>query len=96
MIDLAISMDADQNGTSIIETNKGRTLKAARWPQDSDFQLVAYAPSGRVCKVVGTESLAKDIACALAALKQAGVIEGRKPDWLCRLESCARGASEHR
>jgi hypothetical protein len=91
MIDLAISIDADQSGATVIETNHGRRFKAPRWPQDCEFQLVAFDPSALSCNVVQTESLAVDIAIALTALRQAGVVEGRKPDWFRRLERCSQG-----
>jgi hypothetical protein len=93
MLDLAIPMDTTANGITIIETNRGGPLKAPRWPQDCEFQLVAFNPTGKICEIVWTEQLAEDIGKALAALDNTGVMEGRKPDWYRRLVSCARGAS---
>ena len=43
MLDLAISVNTDSRRTTIIETNRGVKLKAPAWPQDCDFQLVAFA-----------------------------------------------------
>ncbi|MFZ2642869.1 MAG: hypothetical protein WA117_17880 [Verrucomicrobiia bacterium] len=92
MLDLAISTDTDRNGIAVIETNRGERLKAPRWPQDCDFQLVAFNPAAKSCDVVWTEALANDIGKALKALAHAGVLKGRKPDWYHRLMRCANGA----
>jgi hypothetical protein len=93
MLDLAISIDTDEKGTTIIETNHGIELKASRWPQDSDFQLVAFNPSQESCEVICAEELSDDIGKALKALTDAGVLEGRKPDWYRRLNRYAMGAA---
>lgn len=93
MLDLAIPIDTDANGITVIETNRGEPLKAPRWPQDCEFQLVAFSPTGKTCEIIWTEELADDIAKALAALDSAGVFDSRKPDWHRRLTRCARGAS---
>lgn len=92
MLDLAISTNTDTRGTSVIETNRGAELKAPGWPQDCDFQLVAFSPSGKTCKVIWTQQLAQDIATALAALGDAGALRGKKPDWYRRLAHYASGA----
>jgi hypothetical protein len=92
MLDLAISMDTDRSGTTVIETNRGERLKALGWPQDCDFQLVAFDPTVRSCTVVWTEELAKDIGKALKALDEVGAPTGRKPDWYRHLLLCAKGA----
>ena len=89
MLDLAISIDTDARGTTIVETNHGAALKAARWPQDCDFQLVAFSPSDKTCEVVWTAQLAKDIGKALTTLDNARAMKGRKPDWYHRLISYA-------
>jgi hypothetical protein len=89
MIDLAISVDTDARGTTVIETNRGSKLKAPRWPQDCETQLVAFNPSGKTCKVIWTEQLADDIGRAIRSLHDAGVLKGRKPDWYRRLAHCA-------
>ena len=93
MLDLAISTNTDSRGTTIVETNQGVKLKAPAWPQDCDFQLVAFSPSGKHCKVIWTEDLAEDINRALVALDRTAAFKGPKPDWYRRLKQCARGAS---
>ncbi len=85
MLDLAISMDTDSRNTTIIETNHGVELGAPEWPQDCDFQLVAFDASGDSCEVVSAEGLAEDIGKALMALDRAAAFKRRKPDWYRRL-----------
>ena len=85
MLDLAISIDTDSTNTTIIETNHGVELKAPDWPQDCDFQLVAFDPLGETCEVVSAECLAEDIGEALEALGSTS-FNGGKPDWYRRLE----------
>ncbi|MGO9246744.1 MAG: hypothetical protein ACLPT4_09405 [Verrucomicrobiia bacterium] len=92
MLDLAISVDTDSGRATVIETNRGVKLKAPRWPQDCDFQLVAFAPSGKNCEVIWTENLAEDIGRALMSLDRSAALKGRKPDWYLRLKRCAKGA----
>lgn len=92
MLDLAISTHTDSDKKTIIETNHGVKLKTSGWPQDCDFQLVAFGPSGRTCEVILSEYLAKDIWHALATLERAGALNGQKPEWYHRLERCAKGA----
>jgi hypothetical protein len=89
MLDLAISIDTYP---SVIETNHGVRLKAPEWPQDCDFQLVAFCPSSGSCEVVWTESLAEDIGKSLIMIDKAGAVKGRKPDWYRRLKRYASGA----
>jgi hypothetical protein len=93
MLDLAISIDKGARQTTIIETNHGVRLKAPGWPQDCDFQLVAFNPSGESCEVVSAEDLAGDIGKALMTLDRAAPFKGRKPDWYRRLERCATRGS---
>ena len=93
MLDLAISIDTDARGTTVIETNHGAQLKAPRWPQDCEFQLVAFNPSGKTCTVVWTEELADDIDHALKTIQETGVLKGTKPDWYRRLTQCAKATS---
>jgi hypothetical protein len=93
MLDLAIAIDTDTRGITMIETNRGPNLKSSRWPQDCDFQLVAFSPLGKTCDVVWTELLAEDISRALKTLTKSGVMNGLKPDWYRRLARCAQGAS---
>jgi len=90
MLDLAISIDTDPANTTIIETNCGVRLKAPDWPQDCDFQLVAYDPSGDSCGVVSAEGLADDIGEALLMLDRAVSPAGEKPDWYRRLKLYAK------
>jgi hypothetical protein len=73
MLDLAISINVDSTGTTVVETNHGARLKAPAWPADCDFQVVAFDPSDRRCEVVWTEQLARDISSALMALGRGGV-----------------------
>jgi hypothetical protein len=91
MLDLAISINTDKNGATVIETNRGVELKATRWPQDYDFQLVAFSPGGKTCRVIWTEQLSEDIRNALTALNQTGGIRGKKPDWYRRLSCYGSG-----
>ena len=92
MLDLAISTKTDSKRKTIIETNRGVKLRASGWPQDCDFQLVAFSPSGKNCEVIWTEHLAQDISNALMTLERAGAVKGRKPSWYHRLQRCAIGA----
>ena len=91
MLDIAISDDTDQRGRTLILTNQGRKMRTDRWPQDSDFQLVAFPPSAKACQVLWAEDLAADIATALKALDQVGALTGPKPAWYRRLARCASG-----
>jgi hypothetical protein len=90
MLDLAISIDTDPR---IIETNNGLELKAPDWPQDSDFQLVAFDPSKDSAEVVSPEDLAGDISEALMMLDRIAPFKRRKPDWYRRLKRCAAGGA---
>jgi hypothetical protein len=94
MIDLAISVDDNARGIAIVETNHGDQLAAPKWPQDSDFRLVAFSPSARECEVIAPRELARDIAFALQALKPAFGGARRKPAWYRRLRKCAAGAAD--
>lgn len=94
MFDLAISVDTDRNGTTIIETNHGVRLKAPDWSQDCEFQLVAFTPSSRTCQVISAEELADDIRKALAALENVGGREARTADWHRRLRRYVGGPGE--
>jgi len=91
MLALAIPIDTDRRGNTIIETNAGRELTARRWPQDCEFQLIAFRPSGNTCQVVWTEQLAEDIAHVLELVDTTGVCRGNKPDWYQRLDSYCTG-----
>jgi hypothetical protein len=91
MLALAIPIDTDRLGNTIIETNAGRELTARGWPQDCEFQLVAFRPAGKTCEVVWTEQLAEDIAKALELLDTTAVCPGAKPDWYQRLDNYCNG-----
>ena len=92
MIDLAISVDDDARGVTLVETNHGDRLAAPKWPQDSDFRLVAFSPSAKECDVIPPRELARDIALALAALQPTLSRARKKPEWYARLKKCASGA----
>ena len=77
----------------IIETNNGAELKAPGWPQDCDFQLVAFDPSEESCEVISAEGLAEDIGTALMTVDRSGALQGPKPDWYRRLERYATRGS---
>jgi hypothetical protein len=86
MLDLAISIGTDSRNITVIETNHGMRLRAPGWPQDCDFQLIAFNPLEKTCEVVWADGLAEDIGDALAALDTAVFFKDRKPDWYLRLE----------
>lgn len=90
MLDLAIAIGTNLRSTTIVETNHGSKLKTFDWPQDCEFQLVAFNPSGKSCEVVWAESLADDIGMALTMLNNTGVLKGRQPSWYRRLKQYAR------
>ena len=92
MIDLAISIDDDAIGTTIVETNQGKQMASPDWPQDSDFRLVSFRPSSKKCDVISPEQLAADNARALDALNKAAAFGAKKPEWYRRLNKCASGA----
>ena len=93
MLDLAISIDEDSRNVRVVETNHGTNLKAPGWPQDCEFQLVAFVPSGEACEVVSSACLAEDIRRALTSIDRTRALKGRKPDWYRRLELYAEGTS---
>lgn len=96
MLDLAIAIGADGDGTSLIETNNGEKLRAPRWPQDCEFQLVAFGPEAKTCSVVWTEELVDDIRHALSALDQTKSLKGKKPDWYSRLSLYSKAVASSR
>jgi hypothetical protein len=85
MIDLAISIGDDENGTTVIETNHGDHVASPNWPQDSDFRLVAFTPGAKKCDVIRPEILARDIALAVQVLKKVPETAREQPDWYRRL-----------
>ena len=90
MLDLAIFIDTDAKNTPIVETNNGVEMKAPDWPQDCDFQLIAFDPSRRSCEVVSAEGLAEDIGEALAEIDKHLPARGQEPEWYRRLKLYAR------
>jgi hypothetical protein len=80
MLDLAISVNTNEQNVPIVETNRGAILKAPEWPHDCDFQLVVVDPVTETCEVVSTEGLTEDIGKALRAIEKTGILRGRKPD----------------
>ena len=93
MLDLAIPMDEDRKGNTIVETNHGIQLVAPDWPGDSEFRLVTFSPKGRICEVVEADYLAEDIANALAAIDNVGNVNVRRTDWYLRLKRYSRGCA---
>jgi len=92
MLDLAIALDHNRKMITIAETNRGKSLRAPGWPQDSDLQLVAFDPNGNVCDVVTAAELAADISKLLRVVKSSRTLRGRRPAWLKRLEKYSSGA----
>jgi hypothetical protein len=92
MIDIAISIDEDSQGITVVETNHGDHLAAPSWPQDSDSRLVSFDPESEECDVVAPRELARDIALALQALETGFLEEKKLPEWYKRLKRCAAGA----
>jgi hypothetical protein len=68
MLELAISDDINSKAETIALTNCGRELRDPGWPQDSESQLIAYAPRAQRCHVVWVAQLSQDIAQPLEAL----------------------------
>jgi hypothetical protein len=91
MIDLAISIDEDARGVTVVETNRGDRFAVPKWPQDSDFRLVVFSSNGKDCEVVPPRELAHDIALAVDAANRSLKPGSRKPDWYRRLKKCAAG-----
>jgi hypothetical protein len=91
MLKLAIAIETDQTGATVVETNNGCMLRVTDWPQDCEFQLVAFSPRGRKGKLVSTDQLAEDIQRALSEMDTRGVNLREKPDWYRRLLQYASG-----
>ena len=85
MLDLAICITTDRAGVPMILTNHGKRMKCKRWPQDCEFQVVAFSSSARAADVIGTEHLLSDLRAALRALETAGELTKVKPAWYRRL-----------
>lgn len=86
MLNLAIAVDVDRDGNSVVETNAGDILIAPRWPQDSEFQIVSYSKRSRTACVVRHDTLSEDIGRALDLIERGGLLGHRKPDWFVRLK----------
>lgn len=93
MLSLGIPIDFDDAGNTIVDLNIGGELKAKDFPQDSEFQLLAFRPAGKTATVVWIHQLAEDIGQALASLEQSGFEKGRKPDWHRRLALYCSGVT---
>jgi hypothetical protein len=93
MLSLGIPIDFDDAGDTIVDLNIGGEVKAKDFPQDSEFQLLAFRPNKKRAKVVWIAKLAEDIAEALATVDQVGPKKGRRPDWYRRLSLYASGMS---
>jgi hypothetical protein len=91
MLKLAIPIETDRTGATVVETNDGCVLRVTDWPQDCEFQLVAFSPRGKKGKLVPTDQLADDIQRALSEMDRAGVTLREKPDWYRRLVQYASG-----
>jgi len=89
MLNLAIAVNVDRNGNSIIETNTGDTLVVPRWPQDCEFQIVSYSKGDRTARVVHYDTLSEDIGHALDVIERGGCLGRNKPDWFGRLQEAA-------
>lgn len=89
MLNLAIEVDVDQHGNSVIQTNTGDILMAPGWPRDCEFQIVSYRKQKRIARVVHYDTLSKDIDRALEMIKRARLIGRSKPKWFVRLQEAA-------
>jgi hypothetical protein len=93
MISFGIPVDFDDNGNTIVDLNIGREVKAQNFPQDSEFQLLAFRPGSTTATVVSIGELADDISDALDTLKREG-FKGRNVDWYRRLTMYCSGMKE--
>lgn len=93
MLSLGIPVDFDDSGNTTVDLNIGGELKAKDFPQDSEFQLLAFNPNARTGTVIWIKQLAEDIGEAMAMLNELGVPKGRKPEWYRRLTLCSSGAT---
>jgi hypothetical protein len=89
MLNLAIAVDIDRNGDSVIETNTGDILAAPSWPQDCEFQIVSYRKGSRTARIVYHDALSEDIGHALDVIARGGFLGRSKPDWFVRLQEAA-------
>lgn len=93
MLKLAISIESDRTGATVVETNNGCVLRVMDWPQDCEFQLVAFSPRSKKGILVCADQLAEDIQQALSEMDAAGVTLREKPDWYRRLVQYASGVT---
>ena len=93
MLSLGIPIDFDNAGNTIVDLNIGGELKAKDFPQDCEFQLLAFSPNAETATVVWIEQLAEDISEAIAVLEKHGFAKRSEPDWYKRLTLCASGAT---
>lgn len=91
MLMLAIPIDTDRTGNTVVETNNGSVLRVSDWPQDCEFQLVAFNPRGRKGTLVPTDQLVEDIQRALTEMDSTGGTPQDRPDWYLRLVEYASG-----
>ena len=89
MLNLAIAVDVDRNGHSVVETNAGDILVAPRWPQDCEFQIVSYRKGDRTARIVYYDELSEDIGHALDVIQRERCLGRTKPDWFIRLQEAA-------
>jgi hypothetical protein len=93
MLSFGIPVDFDDDGNTIVDLNIGREVKAHDFPQDSEFQLLAFRPESATATVVSIGELTDDISDALNALKREG-FKGRNVDWYRRLTMYCSGMKE--
>lgn len=93
MLSLGIPVDFDDSGNTIVDLNIGGEMKAKGFPQDSEFQLLAFGPNSKTATVVWIEQLAEDISEAVAMLERNGFAKNKKPDWFRRLMLCSNGVT---
>ena len=91
MLSLGIPIDFDDAGNTIVDLNIGEEVKAKDFPQDSEFQLLAFRPQSKQATVVWTCELMNDIAKALEAIDQSGLSRVKKADWYRRLALYSSG-----
>ncbi len=85
MLSFGIPIDFDDEGNTIVDLNIGGEVKTRDFPQDSEFQLLAFRPRSGTAKVVWIDELAQDISEALSALDRSGFRQRKKPEWYRRL-----------
>ena len=77
MLSLGIPIDFDDSGNTIVDLNMGGELKVRDFPQDSEFQLLAFNPSAKTGTVIWIKQLAEDVGKAMAILDELGLPKGR-------------------